>query len=116
MENVNMKNKDDIMYPRNIEDFRNKMDYVLQREKHNSRVEYLKDWLKWFDSLDYVLDKELDENYFLKPFYNLPDNFAFQVWKKNVGEGYDEVAYNLISNHYSIFNNENTMIVDKKNK
>ena len=109
-----MKSKEINMYPRNLNDFRVKMNYVLQREKHNTRVKYLKEWLKWFDSINYKLDKELEEGYFLKPFYNLPDNFAFQVWKRNVEGNYDEVVYNLVSNHYSVFNNESTKLIADK--
>lgn len=107
-----MKKKEVNMYPQNLNDFRIKMNYVLQREKNNPRVEYLKEWLKWFDSLDFTLDKELDKNQFLKPFYNLPNDFALQVWKKDFNKKYDEVAYNLISNHYSIFNNDDTIIIE----
>ena len=109
-----MNSKNINMYPKNLDEFKTKMDYVLDREKNNSRVKYLKEWLIWFSNLNYSLEKELDDNCFLKPFYNLPNNFALQVWKKGIDKNYDEVSYNLISNHYSIYNTDDTLIVEDK--
>ena len=111
---MNEVNNNVDMYPRNVDSFIEKMNYVLEREKNNSRVEYLREWLKWFYSLDLTSIRPLHKGYFFKPCYSLPNDFALQIWKKNGDKNYDEVFYNLISNHYSIYNNENTIVINKK--
>lgn len=100
--------KNEILYPTTIDNLLKKNEYLIENEQNENVINDLINWNKWFNSLkiDFIIN--LEENEYLKS-YIFDDNYSLQVWIHT--ENVDSIRYNIITNHYSEFNNENTIII-----
>ena len=96
--------EDKLIYPVNIDDLLTKLEYLKKVYINDEKkTEYLNLWKIWFDE-NKICEKitiDLDEGMFLKPYYEIPNKYGIQVWKKE--KEYNKIVYNLISNYEDEF-------------
>lgn len=96
------------LYPKTIKDLYSKIDYIMKNDEDTNKIKELEEWLNWSKKIDNNHDIKLRENEYLKAFHE-NKKYALQVWRHtNI---VDSVVTNLISNHYSVYNSEYTIIL-----
>jgi len=97
------------LYPKDITKLYEKIDYIIKNEQNQEKITQLINWIKWFKSLNYDFKYVCSDNEFLKIYCN-NDKFSLQIWKHN--DNIDSIEFNLLSNHYSEYDNEITEIIE----
>lgn len=95
------------LYPKTIGELQIKLDNI--NTVNESKLEEIKEWKHWIESNKIETSYECSENEYLKEFSN-NNKFALQLWERL--EDFEVLKYNLISNHYSEYNDENTKIIN----
>lgn len=96
------------LYPQNIELLFQKIDYIIKNEQNQDKIINLINWIQWFESLNYNFQYVCNDDQFLKVFYD-EHKYALQIWKHT--NSVDCIEFNLISNHYSEYDNELTEVI-----
>lgn len=98
---------EEIIYPQNIQNLYEKLNYIIQNEENEEKILQIKNWLKWYESQSYDFKYVCKENEYLKE-YSVENKYSLQIWKH---ESYvDSIVFNLLSNYYSEYDNEITEI------
>lgn len=100
-----MDNK--LIYPKTIEDLMSKITYIMENDENEEKMLNLYNFIEWYNDLNYDFKYLCEENEFLKPYYN-NGKYALQVWVHNTDV--DVLKFNLISNFYSEYNDDITLI------
>lgn len=98
----------ELLYPKNIEKLYYKIEYIIENDENEDKIENLTNWLNWFQSLNYKLDYKCRKDEFLKPYYE-NEKYSLQVWKHN--KNVDSIVFNLISNYYSEYDTDVTKVI-----
>ena len=97
------------LYPKSIENLMLKLQFIIKNEQNNNKIISIINWIDWFNKQKYTLKYELKDNEYLMAFYDNEKN-ALQVW--NHGSDVDSVELNLISNFYSDYDTDITIVVE----
>ena len=99
-----------LLYPKTISDLQEKIEFIIKNDESVERINNMKRWLNWFSLTEFKLNYKLHKNEYLRAF-SKGDDFALQVWVHN--EIVDSIRFNLLCNHYSDFNREDTIKIKK---
>ena len=95
------------LYPQNIEDLFSKIEFIIENEQNQEKIFSLLNWIDWYKSQNYNFKYVCNDNEFLKAFYD-DDKYSLQIWEHNLQV--DSIKFNLLSNHFSEYDNELTQI------
>ena len=97
------------LYPTTIENLMFKLNYIIKNDQNQEKASRITEWLNWYEKQEYTLDYKFKDGEFLMAFYN-NGKFSLQVWQH--AENIDSIVFNLISNHYDEYNNEDTQLTE----
>lgn len=100
--------KNEILYPKNIEDLNQKINYIISNDENIDRIHNMEKWLKWFSNLNLELKFKLNSNEYLRAYYK-NDECSLQVWVHD--DNVDFALYDLIANNYGKYYVDDTIIV-----
>ncbi len=104
-----MNNK--INYPKNIEDLYKKIDFIIKNEQTEEKIRLIYKWLEWFKKNQFKIIYKCKTNEYLKIYYSADNKYGLQIWIHN--KNIDSIKFNLISNYYSEYDTDKTIIVEE---
>lgn len=99
--------KNEQLYPKTLDNLLFKLNFIIENEQNGEKISKILSWIDWFNEQKYHLNYILKDKEFLMAYYE-ENKFALQVWKHE--KTIDSIEFNLITNFYSEYNNENTII------
>jgi len=96
-----------LLYPKTIEYLLEKITYTIENDENKEKNLNLYNWREWFNEQKYNHEYICEEKEFLKVFYD-NEKYALQVWIH--GEDVDYLKFNLLSNYYSEYDTDITLI------
>lgn len=100
--------KNNQLYPKTIEELIFKLNFIIENEQNDERIVKNLNWIEWYKNLDYKFSYSCSNNEFLMAFSD-GNKYALQVW--NHSDDVDSFVINLVSNHYSEYNTDDTVVI-----
>lgn len=97
------------LYPKNLDELTSKLAKFLKQEENEQKLHNILNWQKWLEEVlatGYKLKYHFKDNEFLKEYCDVEGKYALQVWMHS--DVVDTLKSNLITNHYSEYNDNNT--------